>query len=131
MAENCLVNLFSLSYDAINGMKKKDLVDHIENLKGKVVVGNDIQGLFNQISKLSENVDRFVTANGKLNSELLIVRNINQNLQNRITNLEKQQSKSEQYNRRNNIEITGISNEVSNKNLEETVIGICKIPELT
>ena len=131
MAENCLVNLFSLSYDAINGMKKKDLVDHIDNLNGKVVIGNDIQGLFNQISKLSENVDRFVTANGKLNSELLIVRNVNQNLQNRITNLEKQQSKSEQYNRRNNIEITGISNEVSNKNLEETVIGICKIPELT
>ena len=131
MAENCLVNLFSLSYDAINGMKKKDLVDHIENLKGKVVVGNDIQGLFNQISKLSQNVDRFVTANGKLNSELLIVRNVNQNLQNRIINLEKQQSKLEQYNRRNNIEITGISNEVSNKNLEETVIGICKIPELT
>ena len=131
MAENCLVNLFSLSYDAINGMKKKDLVDHIDNLNGKVVVGNDIQGLFNQISKLSENVDRFVTANGKLNSELLIVRNVNQNLQNRIINLEKQQSKLEQYNRGNNIEITGISNEVSNKNLEETVIGICKIPELT
>ena len=131
MAENCLVNLFSLSYDAINGMKKKDLVDHIDNLNGKVVVGNDIQGLFNQISKLSQNVDRFVTANGKLNSELLIVRNVNQNLQNRIINLEKQQSKLEQYNRRNNIEITGISNEVSNKNLEETVIGICKIPKLT
>ena len=131
MAENCLVNLFSLSYDAINGMKKKDLVDHIDILNGKVVVGNDVQGLFNQISKLSQNVDRFVTANGKLNSELLIVRNVNQNLQNRITNLEKQQSKLEQYNRRNNIEITGISNEVSNKNLEETVIGICKIPELT
>ena len=52
MAENNFVNLFSLSYDAINGMKKKDLVDHIENLKGKVVFGNDIQGLFNQISKL-------------------------------------------------------------------------------
>ena len=130
MAENCLVNLFSLSYDAINGMKKKDLVDHIDNLNGKVVVGNDVQGLFNQISKLSQNVDRFVTANGKLN-KLLIVRNVNQNLQNRIINLEKQQSKLEQYNRRNNIEITGISNEVSNKNLEETVIGICKIPELT
>ena len=127
MAENNLVNLFSLSYDAINGMKKKDVVDHIENLKGKVVVGNDIQGLFNQISKLSENVDRLVTANEKLNSELLIVRNVSQNLQSRIVNLEKQQSKSEQYNRRNNIEISGISNEVSDQNLEETVIGICKV----
>ena len=102
MAENNFVNLFSLSYDAINGMKKKDLADHIENLKRKVVVGNDIQGLFNQISKLSENVDRLVTANEKLNSELLIARNVNQNLQNRIINLEKQQSKSEQY-RNNNV----------------------------
>ena len=74
MTENSFVNLFSLSYDAINGMKKKDLVDHIENWKGKVVVGNDIQGLFKQISKLSENVDRLVTANDKLNSELLIVK---------------------------------------------------------
>ena len=127
MAENSFVNLFSLSYDAINGMKKKDLLDHIiENLKGKVVVGNHIQGLFNQISKLSANFVCLVTANDKLNSELLIVRNVNQNLQNRIINLEKQQSKSEQYNRRNNVEISGISNEVSDQNLEETVIGICK-----
>ena len=44
MAQSNLVNIFNLSYDTINGMKKKDLVDHIENLKGKVVVGNDIQG---------------------------------------------------------------------------------------
>ena len=56
---------------------------------------SDIQGLFNQVFKLSENVDRLVTANDKLNSELLIVRNINQNLQNKIINFEKQQSKSE------------------------------------
>ena len=89
MAENNLVNLFSLLYGAINGMKKKDLVDQIENWKGKVVVRNDTQGLFNQISELLENVDRLVTANEKLNSELLIVRNVNQNLQ-RIVNLEKQ-----------------------------------------
>ena len=94
MAENNLVNLFNLSYDAINEMKTKDLVDPIENLKGKIVVGNDIQGLFNQISKLSENVDRLATANKKLDSELLIVRNVNQNLQNRIVNFEKQQPKS-------------------------------------
>ena len=126
MAENSFVNLFSLSYDAINGMKKKDLVDHIENLKGKVVVGNNIQGLINKISKLSENVDPLVTANDKSNSELLIVRNVSQNLQNQIINLEKQQSKSEQYNRYNNVEISGISNEVSDQSLEETVIGICK-----
>ena len=106
MAENNFVNLY-----AINGTKKKYLVYHIENFKEKVVAGNDIQGLFNRISELPESVDRLVTANEKLNSELLIVRNVNQNLQNRIVNLQKQQSKSEQYNRRNNVEISRISNE--------------------
>ena len=125
MAENSLI-FFGLSYDAINRMKKKDLVDHIENFKGKVVVGNDIQSLFDQISKLSENVDRLLTANEKLNGELLIVRNVNQNLQSRIVNFEKQQSKWEQYNRRNNAEISGISNEVSDQNLRQTVIGMCE-----
>ena len=73
VAENNFVNLFSFSSDAINGMKKKDVVDHIENLKGKVVIRTDVPGLFNQICKVSENVDCLVTAKEKLNSELLIV----------------------------------------------------------
>lgn len=77
MAENNFENLFSLSY-AINEMKKKDLVDHVNKFRGEIVAGNDIQGLFSQIPKLSENVDCLVTANEKLNSELLIVRNFNQ-----------------------------------------------------
>ena len=78
--------------DIINGMKKKYLVDHIEDLKEKIVVDKDIQGLCKQISKILENVDRLVIANEKLKSELLIIRNINNNLQNRTVNLEKQQS---------------------------------------
>ena len=32
----------------------------------------------------------------------------------------------EQYSRRNNVEISGISNEVSDENLEKKVIDICK-----
>ena len=67
-------------------------------------------------------MDRLVVANEKLSSELLIAGNINQNVQNRIVNLEKQLSKSEQYNRRNNAEISEISNELSDQSLEETVI---------
>ena len=35
MAENHLADLLNLSYDGINGMKKKDLVDHIEKFEGK------------------------------------------------------------------------------------------------
>ena len=51
-------------------MNKKYVVDHIENLKGKVVSGSNIQSLYQQISKLSENVDCLVTANKKLNRVL-------------------------------------------------------------
>ena len=95
-------------------------------LEGKVVFGNDIQGLSSQISKLSENVDRLMTANKKLNKELLIVRIVNQNLENKIINLEKQQWKSEQHNKRNNVEIPRILNKVSDQNFEQIVIKICK-----
>ena len=40
----------------------------------------ETQGFYNQISKLSENVDRLVTPDKKLSSELLIVRDAKQNL---------------------------------------------------
>ena len=36
------VNLFDLTYDAVNAIKKKDLVDYIEKMKGKVVADNHI-----------------------------------------------------------------------------------------
>ena len=71
-------------------------------------------------------MNHLVTANKKLNSELLTARNVSQNHQNRIIDLEKQQSKSEQYSRCSNVEISVISNEVSDQNLEQIIIGICK-----
>ena len=43
MAGNDYVNLFDLTYGAINAIKKKDLVDYIEKKKGKVVADNQIQ----------------------------------------------------------------------------------------
>lgn len=64
------------------------------------MVGNDIQRLFKQISICSEKIDRLLNAAEKLKRGLMMVRNVHNNLQNRILNLEKQQSKSEQYNRR-------------------------------
>ena len=45
MTENNFINSFSLSNDAINGRKKKDLICHIENMKGKVIVGKNNQCL--------------------------------------------------------------------------------------
>ena len=42
MAEST-INLFELSFDEINAIKKKDHVSAIENLKGKVVVNNTLK----------------------------------------------------------------------------------------
>ena len=36
------VTLFDLTYDAVNAIKKKDHVDYIEKMKGKVVADNHI-----------------------------------------------------------------------------------------
>ena len=43
MADINVTNLFDLSYDQINVMKKKDLVNHIESPKGKVTVDANVK----------------------------------------------------------------------------------------
>ena len=120
------INLFELLYDDVNSIKKEDLVDQIEKLKGKVVVGSHVKDLCHQIEKLAEKLNDVVANNEKITSELLIVKNVNSNLEKHITTLERLQAKAEQYNRRNNVEISGISNDVLDNELEEKVIEICK-----
>ena len=95
-------------------------------MKGKVVADNQIQNLCNEIANLSDNVKSLVSTNERLTSELPIVKNVNNVLENRIVNLEKQLSKNEQYGRRNNVEISGISNQIPYQDLEENVVKICK-----
>ena len=127
MAGNDYVNLFDLTYDAINVIKKKDLVDYIEKMKGKVVTDNQIQNLCSEIVNLSDNVKNLVSTNKRLTSELTLVKNVNSILENRVVNIEKKQlSKNEQYGRHNNVEISGISNQIPDQDLEENIIKICK-----
>ena len=47
-----------------------------------------------------------MAAKEKINSVLVIVKNVNVNLDRQIVNLEKLQAEAEQYNRRNNNEIS-------------------------
>ena len=126
MAGKYYVNLFDLPYDAINAIKKKDLVDYIEKMKGKVVADNQIQNLCNEIANLFDNVNSLVSTNERLTSELSIVKKVNNVLENRIVNLEQKLSKNEQYGRRNNVEISEISNQIPDQDLEENVVKICK-----
>ena len=73
MAEST-TNLFELSFDEINAMKKKDLVSEIEKLKGKVVVDTNIKKLFDQVSCLSENLAKLMELSEKLSSQFMVVK---------------------------------------------------------
>ena len=118
MAGNDYVNL---TYDAINATKKKDLVDYIEKMNGKVVADNQIQNLCSEIVNLSDNIESLVSTYERLTSELTVVKIVNNILENRVVNLEKQLSKNEQYGRRNNFKIFRISIQIPDQDLEENI----------
>ena len=65
--------------------------------------------------EISTSVNNLMTENEKLS-------NINTLLVTRVTEPEEEQVKMEQYRRRNNVEISGISNEVSDENVEGKVV---------
>ena len=114
-----------MSYDDINSMRKKDLVAQIEKMKDKVTFNSHAKDLCNQIEKLTESLKQVTAANEKITSELVMVKNVNVNRENQIVNLEKLQTKAEQYNRRKSVEISGILNKIPNDDLENHVIEIC------
>ena len=95
-------------------------------MKGKVVADNQIQNLCCEMANLSDNVKSLVSTNERLTSELTVVKNVNNILENRIINLEKQLSKNEQYGHHKNVKISGISNQIPDQDLEENIIKICK-----
>ena len=66
MTGNDYVNLFDFTFDAINAIKKKNLVDYIEKMKGRVVADNQIKNLCSEIANLSDNVKSPVITNERL-----------------------------------------------------------------
>ena len=96
------------------------------DLKGKVIVDADLYKLSDQISKLTEAVDQISLENRKLRSELVITQNVNNRLEEKIINLEN----GEQYSRRNNVELSDIPSSIPDKDLENTVMKICKESEI-
>ena len=91
-------NVLNLSESALNSLKKSDLVQKILDMKGKVIVDTDLHKISDQIHKLTEMIDQISAENRKLTSELVITKNVNSNsrLEERTTNLEKNQAKGEQ-----------------------------------
>ena len=88
-------NILSLTELALNSLKNSDLVQKILDLNGKVIVDTDLHKLSDHIHKLTEAIDQISAENMKLTSELVITKNVNSRLEERIINLEKNQVKGE------------------------------------
>ena len=71
-----------------------------------------IKDLCNEIEQLTKTLNEVMAANEKITSKLVIVRNVNINLQNQLVNLKELLVKDANYHRRNNVEISGISNKI-------------------
>ena len=99
-------------------------------MKVKVTFDSYVKDLCNQIEKLTKSLNQVTVANEKITSKFVIDKNFNVNLENQIVNLEELHAKTEQYNRRNDIEISRISNEIPDEDLENNVIRICKNPNI-
>ena len=76
MTDIDVTNLFDLSYDQINVMKKIDLVNHIENLKGKVTVDFAIKRVCDEISQLSTLGNNLMSVNEKRSSQPMVISKI-------------------------------------------------------
>ena len=99
------VNLSLLYVDSVN-----HLVNHIENLKGKVIDDLTIKKFCDEISQLSTSANNLMTENKKISSQLMVLSNANTLLVTCVTELEKQQTKMEQL----------------DENLEKKLRDICK-----
>ena len=123
---NISSNLFNLSDNAINALKKTDLVQQIINLRWKVIVDSDLQNLIDEISNLPETITKLATVKQQINSKLAIVKVVNSKLEKSVIDLEKKQAKSEKYSRRNNAEFSNSPNDIPDNQLEDKVTEICR-----
>ena len=123
---NISSNLFNLSDNAINALKKTDLIQQIINLRWKVIVDSDLQNLFDEISNLPETITKLATVKQQINSKLAIVKVVNSKLEKSVIGLEKNQAKSEKYSRRNNAEFSNNPNDTPDNQLEDKVTEICR-----
>ena len=74
----------------MNLSNKSDLVQKILDLKGKVVVDVDLHNLCEKI----ESMNQIVAENKKLQSDIVIVKNVNLKLEKKIAYLEKKTRRS-------------------------------------
>ena len=103
----------SYSQDALDRLSKGNLIDIILQLQTKLEAGNN---------EVSEEVRMLNKNFAKLQSELLVTKKVNSELEKYVTQLQRQCWANAQYSRRKCLEITGIPQNIEHNQLEGKVI---------
>ena len=82
-------NILNLSESVLNSLKKTELVRKILDFKGKIVVDADLNKFCEKIERLTESMNQIVAENKKLQSDTVIMKNVNRKLEEKIVYLEK------------------------------------------
>ena len=85
-------NILHLPEFALNSLKQSDLFQKILDLKGKVFNDADLHKLCEKIEKLTKSISQIVAENKKLLSDLVIVKNINHRLKEKVAHFEKKKT---------------------------------------
>ena len=107
----------SYSQDALDRLSKGNLIDIILQLQTKLETRNN---------KVLEEVRMLNKHFAKLESELLVAKKVNSELEKYVTELQRQCWANAQYSRRECLEITGISQNIEHNQLEGKVIQVLK-----
>ena len=102
----------------IESMSREELVEEL-------LAASDVAS---QISSLDKKLNDLLTKFDQVSSELIVVKNVNKHLMDRITSLERQQLNTSQYQRREMIEINPVPLGIDNNVLEDSV---CQALSLT
>ena len=103
-----------LSKKDLNSMRKDDLID----------VYLKLQGEFDSVRSVHEKLDMLNKNFEKLSSELVISKNVNNLLNKQVKDLEIRLSKSEQYSRRECLEVAGMPLTIQQSDLELKILKV-------
>ena len=119
-----LVDLVKGSKKQIQEIKKDDLVNLIFQNKELEEMSN-LNDISQSLKELKDNViQRILEENKRLRKRIDLLEESNSKQNTKIVHMEKDLYENAQYNRRNNIELFGICDEIDDDELEENVIKI-------
>ena len=125
----------SLTYTQLDKLSKNDIITYAlevqEKYKDNVNIGEKLDNALVEIVAIQKSVEELKVQNIQLESSLAVTKAVNDQLVNRVVELERQVNANCQYSRRECLEISGIPNSIKQDDLESKVCEILSTIDVT